>query len=763
MKRNKNYFSIIGMVLACGVLITSCADNFAEEELLLRQQERSDRIAADEAAAEAADEAAEEALSAENAAALTAAANVTYTISLHSDNVPAADVAVTLTNQNGGGTTSIVTDANGNAAFVDIDLGGYNVSIVSNDYLDSSYLVDFGSPQDGVHYEWINGSIVALEQSEASKIELLELNGMQTATITGTVEIETDLTNDTPEVPQEVTIRANLDNFGGLFEHTINSANGNNNGGDFYIFNSYSLTEGDIGSAVVDANTGEYSMQVPAQEDGTVIDLLIPLVEADQTLGFSSVDGQDVGVQVGTQAAVFGPDITATTTPTIEGVVAQFPEPEAPGRGFTVGNFTTLPRTLSTGVIDNFPLENDLDDIQFRGNPGSDDFQLSPLITVSDPEITDGLGDTAEIVANMSWALNSFDLISGGNFAAFESVEFVVRVVYSDATTEDFPTGLSRQANNAGTLTPVSYTDIDIPFNTSKEVVGITITQDIANSQAGVLNVNNIGINGSITGFELTNAGHGYTSVPTITVGNQGSPTTRPSLEISEMAFQYTFDLDNSGVTQGYVVLPDVSFELENAIGAFNESTSVTLVTLDADGFQDLSAPQDPLTDGLMVSNGDLVFNDDLFSANVFAIATVDKGLTGYSYSEPNVIIVEPIHEQTTADVDVNNDGEITGLFNIIVGSGYTSEYDVTLVTQNGLPGAGAVLDLINFATTSETGEVTWGGNDVIVVESGSGYTEDVNISREFFSAPTFISLKNGETKIVNINYGTGDTVSDVD
>lgn len=753
------------MVLACGVLITSCADNFEEEELLLRQQERSDRIAADEAAAEAADEAAEQALSAANAAALAAAANVTYTISLHSDNVPAADVAVTLTNQNGGNTTSIVTDANGNAAFIDIDLGGYNVSISSPDYLDSSYLVDFGSPQDGVHYEWVDGSIVPMEQSEASKIELLELNGMQTATIKGRVEIETDLTNNTPEVPQEVTIRANLDNFNGLFEHTNNSFNGSNSASSFYLNGSFSLTEGDIGSAAVDANTGEYSMTVPAQEDGTVVDLLIPLVEADQTLGFSSVDGQDVGVQVGTQAAVFGPDINATATPTIFGVTAEFPAPADPGRGFTVGNFQSTAADLNaageTFTVDTFPLKS-ASGVRYRGNQGSG-YQLTPEVTVSAPDLSGSKAVNAAISADMDWVFESVTYTAQPANTYMNDQTINVRVQVSSANGIEDDIFLAQiSAEGDGSL--VAGT-VDVPVNnaeltTNYVVTGFAITFTGNGNPTGTL-----ARSGSVNRFLITDDGEGYTAIPTITVADAPNGGTNASLEIYEMAFKYSFDLDNSGVTQAYVAFPEVTFELETVPGAFNPSTSVTLVTLDGDGFIDLSDSQDPLTDGLMVSNGNLDFDNDQFRTSTGAITNVDKGLTGFSYSMPNVIIVEPTHEQTTADVDVNNDGEITGLSNISVGSGYTSEYDATLVTQSGLAGSGAVLDLIDFDVDSDTGEVTWGGNanDVIVVEPGSGYTDDVNINMEAFSAPTFISVKNGETKIVNINYGTGDTVSDVD
>ena len=777
MKRNKNYFSIIGIVLACGVLITSCADNFDEEELLLRQQERSDRIAAQEAAEEAADEAAEEVLSAANAAALAAAANLTYTITLHSDDLPVADADVLLTNQNGGSTAAVTTDANGNAIFTDIDLGGYNVAISSDNHLNASYLVDFGSPQDGVHYEWVNGSIVALEQSEASKIELLELNGTQTATIKGNVEIETDLTNTTPEVPLDITIRANLDNFNGLFEHTNNSFNGSNSASTFYINGSYSLTEGDIGSADVDPNTGAYSMMVPAQEDGTTIELLFPLVETDQTLGFSSVNGQDVGAQVGTQAAVFGPDITASATPNLGGVVAQFPEPEAPGRGFSVGNFERMPADINAGntfnevpySINGFPLDA-FSGSRTRGNQGSG-YLLTPTVTASAPDLMGSNAENITIEAWMNWTLESVAYAAQPALTYGPNELITISLEISDVNgVQDIYDLATINAGVAGDLVADSV-DVDplllmapgggnvITTNYVVTSFNIVFTGNQANNPSGTLTRS-----GSVDLFRVINDGEGYTNIPIITVGAAPNGGTNASLEIYEMSFRYSFDLDNSGVTQGYVVLPEITFELETVPGAFNPSTSVILTTLDADGFIDLSEPQDPLTDGLMVSNGNLVFDDDLFSANVGAVTTVDKGLTGFSYSEPSAIIVEPTHEQTTADVDVNNDGEITGLSNISVGSGYTSEYDVTLVTQNGLPGAGAVIDLVDFDTDSDTGEVTWGGNanDFIVVEPGSGYTEDVNISVEVFSATTSVTVRNGETKILNVNYGTGDRVSDV-
>ncbi len=773
MKRNKNYFSIIGMVLACGVLITSCADNFDEEELLLRQQERSDRIAADEAAAEAADEAAEEALSAANAAALAAAANLTYTITLHSDDLPVADADVILTNQNGGSTAAVTTDANGNAIFTDIDLGGYNVAISSDNHLNASYLVDFGSPQDGVHYEWVNGSIVALEQSEASKIELLELNGTQTATIKGNVEIETDLTNTTPEVPLDINIRANLDNFNGLFEHTNNSFNGSNSASTFYINGSYSLTEGDIGSAVVDPNTGAYSMMVPAQEDGTTIELLFPLVETDQTLGFSSVNGQDVGAQVGTQAAVFGPDITATTTPNVFGVTAEFPAPADPGRGFTIGNFQPTAADLNaageTFTVSSFPLEA-ASGVRYRGNQGSG-YELTPAVTVSAPDLSGNSAVNATIEAYMDWIFESVSYTAqpAATYGLNETITISVEISDENGIQDIYALAEVDAEADGSLVAGTAAVSMNPEVTTNYIVTSFALTFTGAGTPTGTL-----ARTGSVDRFMITNDGEGYTSIPTITVGAAPVGGTDATLEIYAMSFKYSFDLDNSGVTQEYVVLPDVTFELETVPGAFNISTSANLVRMDADGFVDDNGglALNPFIDfnnisnsGLMVSNnGNLVFDDDLFSNDIGVVAAVEKGLTGFSYSMPRAIIAEPTHEQTTADVEVNADGEITGLSNISVGSGYTSEYDVTLVAQNGLLGAGAMIDLIDFDVIAQTGEATWGGstNDLIIVEPGSGYTEDVNISAEAFSGTTSITVRNGETKILNVNYGTGDRVSDV-
>lgn len=768
--KNKTYFFALGLVLVCGVLITSCKDEFEAEQLLVDQAERSDQIAAQEADEKAAEQLAEEELSAENAAALAAAANLTYTISLISDDVPVVNVDVTLTNQNGGSTAAVTTDTNGNAVFVDIDLGGYNVAITSDNYLNASYLVDFGSPQEGVHYEWINGSIIALEQTEASRIELLELNGTQTATIQGNVEIETDLTNDTPEVPQGVTIRANLDNFNGMFEHTNNSFNGSNDTDSFYIAGSFSLTEGDIGSAVVDPDTGDYSMLVPAQEDGTTIELLFPLVETEQTLAFSSVNGQDIGAQVGTQAAVFGPDITAATTPKVPGVTATFPAPPEPGRGFNLSlNTDRYPEDLlsiGSGVatIDEFPVQL-VEGTWFRASRGSG-YQVTPLITLSAQDIP--TGDPAMIEAWMDWTFESVTYPDGSGYGGDQPIDIGVDIFDENGLRESIYLATIR-ADMSGDVAAGTIEVSDV--NPNKNIVTEYVVTNFVLTYTGLGSLSGGTLNrfGSVDAFRMVDDGDSvYINIPTITVAPAPAQGIDATLAITDWESIYTYNLDNSNISTPYVVLPEISYEYEVDLGVTTVDDRFRVTWFNSDGSiggDDLIQPSRMLPDALVTANNGLLFDNDNFFGNTdIDVARPEQA----SYTPPKIIIIEPTHEQTIADVVVNADGEIIGLTNISVGKGYNAEYDVTLTTLNGLPGSGAVLDLVDFDTDERTGEVTWGGNanDFIVVDRGSGYTLDANIVEEPFTPGTasqVITVKNGETKIVNVNYGTGKPVAELE
>ncbi len=772
--KNRNYLSAILVVLVCGIMVTSCKDEFDEQEFLISQQDRADQLAAAEDAKEAAEKAAEEAEAAANAAALAAAGvNTAYNVYAHVDDVPVEGATVMVTNQNGT-TTSATTDANGNAAFVDLEVGSYNVAVSSADHLDISYLVDFGTVEEDVHYERLSdGTIVPLPNSEASKIALFPLSGEQTATIKGTVEIETDLTNNTPEVPQNISIRANLDAaFNASHSDREDGAGPNRT---IFIEGSFSFTQGDIGVATVDNTTGEYSMQVPAGTDGTTLELLIPLVEADQTLAWSMENGMDVGVQTGTQPALFGPDYAiADTSPSISGVTANFSAPPAPGRGFTPSNFTPQGRALLltqiNASINDFPNETDLqanDHIVFRGGKGSDDFQVNPIITVDAPPenpLPVMAGDTALIEAWVDWEFDTvYTIDTPGDYQLQSIVEAWLDIIDEDGIVQDSYFIGQHDTELEGSLIVGEYplqtmanivpTDLFTAYVVADIVIRLEplggVTTDATASVAR---------DGEIRQFEIVNRGDKYTSIPGITIEGGGA-TTQASLEITDMAFQYEFDLDNTGNTQGYVVLPEVSYKYEDSPGNIITDDDFEVFERDVNGIPQNGFQVPILELAVRVLDGNIVFNDDDF----FGPAPVAGiRLDPYSYSTPTAIVIEPEHEQAEGTLKVNSDGEISSLTVTNTGTGYTSEVDLTV---DAIQGTGASFSLSGFTTNTVIGEVIWDGTHILV-NKGSGYTDGVNIAEEDFSpipSGTTVNIKNGQTKIVDINYGTGVRVNDID
>ncbi len=728
-------------VIGLSIGFTACNDDFNEEDLLQAQQDLADAANAD------------------RVEALNQAGNLLdYTVTVHSDDVPIQGASVSATNQSGA-TATVTTDATGNAVFSDIQLGAHTIAISSANHLNVSYLVDFGKAEEGVHYELINGNVIPKEISEASKMELYALSGIQTATIKGRVEIETDLTNSTPEVPQDITIRANLDATGFEGQHSGRERNSSGTTGSIYVTSSFSFTQGDIGSATVDNTTGEYSMVVPATDEGTDVELLYPLIETDQTLAFSEVNGEDVGLQVGTQMTRFGPDISSTATPTAPGVIAVFPAPADPGRGFSVTNFTTMPRDLNvTGgvaTIDNFPIE-ELDGItssriQFRGTQGSG-YQLSPTVAVDPADLTNGAD--AEMEAWLEWTFESVTINNEGTgYVAGENVDVIIEIVDDNSLVADTEFVGTVVAEADGTL-PASLDFVDISgIDTDFIVTELNVTF-VGGSGTGATGT--LTRNGFVRAFRITDDGNGYTSIPAISVDG-GTPSTAATLVIEEMAFQYAFDLDNSGITQGYVVLPEISFDYEDSPGSTITSSNVQVVNFDADGFINNSSSSSPLQDFLIVSGNTLEFdNDDFFGPEM-----IEKAFTSfYSFSVPTPIVIEPEHRQASADI-VLLDGELTGLVGIDAGSGYTSEFDVTITVLTGLPGSGGVVDLTNFDTNENTGQVTW-NQAFMIISSGSDYEASANIGQENFAGANSVEMRNGETMIINVNYGTGDTVEDV-
>ncbi|HAP58846.1 MAG TPA: hypothetical protein DCR93_04835, partial [Cytophagales bacterium] len=134
------------------------------------------------------------------------------------------------------------------------------------------------------------------------------------ATITGTVLIESDLTNTAPEALEGITVAADLSNLVSVASNGLSIRGFQFSGHDTF------------GCATTDAS-GNYSMTVPVQKDGSFITLMFPEVQFDQTVVAYEQNripfAAPQAVQIPT---TYGPEVFYNAVvPSVPGVWATFP------------------------------------------------------------------------------------------------------------------------------------------------------------------------------------------------------------------------------------------------------------------------------------------------------------------------------------------------------------------------------------------------------------------------------------------------------
>ena len=246
---------------------------------------------------------------------------------------------------------------------------------------------------------------------------------------------------------------------------------------------------------------------------------------------------------------------------------------------------------------------------------------------------------------------------------------------------------------------------------------------------------------GTVTGITITNPGTGYTSTPTITIAPPPSGTTATasptlSLESVTTAASGSFYTsvpavnivgDGTGATlavntmnvtgatitsagTGYTTAPTVTFVGSSLVAAVGSAT----VSLGG-GKSYTSAP--PVTvygGGIELASVRAIQSDD------GVIQFVVPQIVGLGYtSAPQVSIVDPSGKGSgaTATAFVNQAGQLTPFNMVSYGEGYTAPPTVTI---SGPTGSGAV------ARAEVSGYIK--GSNVRVVSGGSGYTSEPNV-----------------------------------
>jgi hypothetical protein len=757
MKQISKYFALLAVA---AFVVIACQDNFSEADFVnnqLKNRNKQDSISI-----------------AKQIEAINASGQLlSYTLQVLDDKLPVSGVAVVMSNPPSGSTTptlTATTDANGFATFKNVQIGANTFIVSKTGYYSATFIVDFGTIQSGQHYTQVSNNgittIIPVKRTASNQVPIYaSAAGGATAIIRGNVTIESDLTNTTAEIPQNITIKANLaqinnGNAGGSAGAT---AQGSQNPSSIvsYFFNTNA-----IGTATVDNLTGAYSMVVPAGADGRTINLIIPTVSLNQKIGFNRLNGQPVATQIGTIPAVFGPAFLAgnyDNIPQVPGAIATFPAPPAPGSGFKLA-YTAVPRGFPVNLPANQGLQFTFGNITAQLTNKGSGYTASPTVTIT------GGGASTQATANttlqgiatgititaagtgysgtVSYQLQQ-STDGGLNFANVSTVAFTSEAGNTPAplAAPTLPTtGAGFVASNpVGTFGGVTnfrwlITNIS-PFGANPPGSGATASATFS---------------ATVDRVQILTPGTGYTSAPTITISAPASGTTA-TFVVQEFQTQWDIALDNSANTSPYRVMP-AGINMVFSYLTSSAFTSNAVVDQFGNGTSSVIG-------ALTVSGGNIVFKDPSRTYRT----------SGMSQNPPSTVVIPSVSTRASASVDVNSIlgnaafGQVTGLYNVVAGAGYDAPLTVTISAPADLPGTGARIDLstsMNF--DNNTKEYKWNGTPVTITSPGSGYQPFLNmhyvnnfngnpqINAVQFTGTTSYTVRTGDVVSADIIYGSG-------
>jgi hypothetical protein len=790
----KKLISILSGLALLAVVIVACKDNFNEGDFLKLQSQlktQQDTSKLDQQIKQ-----------------LNAAGSLlSFTVQTVEDGNPLSGVDVTVSNNVTTGSVKVTTDANGVATFPKASVGSNSITVSKSGYNTATAVIDFGSVTSGDYYEIVSGTsgqnIVPIKQSRSIVLPLFSTGGTgSTATITGKVTIENDITNTKPEIPQNITIKAN-------FASGLASAISAPKAQVLY----YGFNGAGIGSAVVDNTTGIYKMTVPATTDGLGMSLVIPEIDGTLKMAANYIDNQPANGQAApqifpaamiNQPTTWGPSSYYVSgydqnTPQVVGAKFVFPTPPAPGAGLAL-SFSPVARPLSINknnaggtapiVWDTYIYTTDVSDPTSFNNFGQTDFQVTNRGTgyTSSPTIaiTGGGGSGAQMKASLRGVITGLSVTNGG--AGYpNSGNVSVTLQFTDNTASPTTHNIFTLNNCAFTASGGVISNITLPQlgNNTHGLDKSNPWQSLENNYPIGFNVGSfsvvisggggtaatatVTVDSEVDHIKLEQAGSGYSSAPTIAFTGGGA-SAEATMQVTQFRTQWTVTPDNSGNTKAYAVGPQyIQWELDSySIGQYTSSNVWDNFNISYNNYSDL----------LSVSGGKVIQKDPLLTFRTY----------DFSATKPVAMITPSISITQQASISINSaDGSISSITipstsDPTFGRGYSSLIQGQIQPMfSGLPGTGAVVDLTNgnclfcFGSFGEyslnnaaynnwPGPIYANNSSGYFVNVGSGYLPEVNQQRNisnngvvpFSGNVNQFAIETGAVKVMDIQYGTG-------
>ncbi|MGW8121480.1 hypothetical protein ACV07N_02385 [Roseivirga echinicomitans] len=656
-----------------------------------------------------------------------------FTANIVSDDTPLAGVVVSLSSI----PDPVTTNAVGQAIFKDVVVGVNRMKVTSSEYLDMQADLTFN--RLGVMRL---GTTTVVQPATASMtLSLLSetLADNKTATISGVVTIETDLTNDKPEFPAALTISADLTDY--VNSNGAVSVNGIN------YPNNIAFTEGELGVTTVDPATGAYTMLVPVSENGTNIKLIFPEIKANQKIAIAQRDDTVIPAEIASVPTMFSLDNNnPSNVGSVRGYDIVTNNPATPGTGLTL-EYNPSPITLTNGFFNSSNLRNSNGQIGFystavwtyRLTSVGSAYTGSPALMFGAKAIGFGL---------LKGYVNTLTVTNAGTgYGNAQNVQLqLIANLKGGGTTLLGSKNILSTAT--GTLpATITVDDNDLfgknnPFTNNQEITSFEI-KVVGNNNDAVVKAN---LTTSLHGFIINDAPKDkFTSAPTFTFTGGGTGATQATLSINAL-HQHIVTISNAGT--GYTIMPDDIVMKGDRVTSFNGSF-VSGVTGDVEVWRNgvnTNNNSNLLNSMELNRNGGIRFNNQ---DNVY--------YTAYFYeSKPETVITDTRVDKFDTRFVINNEGEIVNSVIQSVGDGYDQARSLSIVPRLGATGSGAEFRIDEFFDAS-SGEYFYQG--FTTVNSGKDYVNDINRSTQgpnTNSRITLFSLKPGQSQTRDVVYGTG-------
>jgi len=642
-----------------------------------------------------------------------------------------------------GKVATVTTDPTGMAVFPDMRVGKIAVEIDDDTYTPASFTAEL-TPPPAVPATTAQN----ITRNASTRVPVFPLTGVGTATVSGVVTIESDLTNGAAELASGIGVSASIITDSAFM--AIYVSNGGEQSGKVL-----SITYKNAISSTTSSGIGGYTLTLPATADGLRLTMNLSDFAGPQALLLPTLNGQEVfGAQtvrtIFTQAA----GVVPSTIPAVRPAYIDFGAPSGtginqppataavanavissgnvvslnitdagrgytqapnvvitsatgagasatvaltngrvtglavvtPGSGYVAGNAATL---VSSGTGATAVADISRDVVGVNVTAGGSGYSAAPSVS-----ITGGGGTGATATANVLGSVASYTITNAGtNYTTVPIVQITG--------------GGGSGATATATLTPGSIRSITVPAAaTTFFTVDPAVTFVGADGNGAAATASAQGL-GRIQGVAINTAGNSYTSAPTVTfVGGGGGGAIGVAI-LNATGGVASITMVNQG--DGYTSTPTVTLTGGGgsaATGTVTIERRVSVVTLTAVGTNYTSATTGAAVrfNGAAIPGTDLLLNRSLAAVNVT--------VAGANYtSAPTVAIIgDGSGAAATAQIRFS----VGSISVTSSGSGYKSVPTVTITGDGTAATATAVL-----------------GNGVLagvtITNPGAGYTAPPN------------------------------------